>query len=149
MNEKLNPALTHPEVRRAFEEEYLVGEATDTLAGLIESLGITQRELAERLGVSPGRVSQILSGAENLTLRSLAAFGWALGLRFELDASPMEDRTGTPAVHDPPAPIWLSKLAVTSEARFQTLHQVTYKRGEDRTLPLRVVGGQLERLEVA
>lgn len=145
MNEKLNPALMDPEVRRAFEEEFLVGEATDTLVGLIESLGITQRELAERLGVSPGRVSQILSGAENLTLRSLAAFGWALGLRFELDASPMEDRAGTPALSDPPAPIWLGKLDAASEAHFLPLHQVTYKqRDECKRPPMRVVHGELK-----
>ena len=114
MSEKRNPALADPEVRRVFEEELLVGEATDTLAGLIESLGISQRELAERLGVSPGRVSQILSGSENLTLRSLAALGWALGFRFGLSPVPMADRAGTPAVDDPPAPSWLGRLAPTN-----------------------------------
>jgi hypothetical protein len=38
----------------------------------------------ERLGLSEGRISQILSGSENLTLGTLAAIGWALGFRFEL-----------------------------------------------------------------
>lgn len=109
MSEKLNPVLSDPEVRRAFEEEFLFGEATDTVAGLIESLGISQRELADRLGVSPGRVSQILSGGENLTLRSFAALGWALGVRFEMNAVPMVDRAGTPAADDPPLPAWLGR----------------------------------------
>jgi transcriptional regulator with XRE-family HTH domain len=35
------------------------------------------------MGVSPGRVSQILSGDENLTLRTVGAVLDALGTRFE------------------------------------------------------------------
>ena len=67
--------LADPEIRRAYEEELLFGEATDTVTALVESLGLTQRELARRLGVSEGRVSQILSGKANLTLRSRAGLG--------------------------------------------------------------------------
>jgi transcriptional regulator with XRE-family HTH domain len=143
MSKKLNPALTDPEVRRVFEEEFLVGEATDTLVGLIGSLGITRTELAERLGVSAGRVSQILSGDENLTLRSLAAFGWALGLRFGLEPLPMTDRAGTPAIDDPAAPAWLGRLGMASEPRFERLESVRYEKGEMRRAALRVVGGEV------
>lgn len=107
MKEMMQDALTDLEVRRAFEEELLVGDATDTLAGVLGSLGMSRKELASRLGVSPARVSQILSGEENLTLRSLAALAWALGLRIDLRAAAMVDRRGTPAEDDPPAPAWL------------------------------------------
>lgn len=41
-------------------------------------LGMTGKELAERLGVTPGRVSQILKGDENLTLKTLARLEEAL-----------------------------------------------------------------------
>src|SRR5690606_27124167 len=102
-----NKLMHDPETRRAFEEELLVGEATDTVAALVDSLGLSQEELAQRLGVSAGRVSQLLSGAENLTLRSLGALGWALGVRFNLQPSAMADRHGTPALDDPLAPAWL------------------------------------------
>lgn len=105
-----NPALREPEVRRTFEEELLYSEATDTLEALVESTEIARKELASRLGVSAGRVSQILNGGENLTLRSLAAMGWALGIRFELTPTPMADRRGTPACDDPPPPAWLANL---------------------------------------
>ena len=125
MSAKVNPALAHPEIRRMFEEEFLLGEATDTIAALIDALGISQRELAERLGVSPGRVSQILSGDENLTLRSLAALGWALGVRFGLDPMPMADRSATPASNDLSAPAWLSRLGQRSTAQFRRItHRV-------------------------
>ena len=143
MSGKLNPALNDPEIRRAFEEEFLFGEATDTLAGLIASLGISQRELAHRLGVSPGRVSQILSGEENLTLRSFAALGWALGVRFGLNPVPMADRAGTPAAHDPPAPAWLGRPGAVTRPRFQRLDSVTYQKHEMRESALRVVHGEV------
>lgn len=102
--------LSDPEIRRIYEQELLFGEATETISGLMISLGLTQRELARRLGVSESRVSQLLSGAENLTLRTLADVGWALGVEFELNPVPMANRAGTPAMDDPPAPAWLSAL---------------------------------------
>ena len=45
------------------------------------------------MGVSPGRVSQILGGGENLTLRTLAAMSTALDARFavQLHALKPED----------------------------------------------------------
>ena len=109
--------LADPDVRRVFEEELLVGEATDTVAALVESLGLSQRELAARLGVSEGRVSQILSGGTNLTLRSLAGLGWALGVEFKLHPHAMADRRGTPSESDPPAPAWLHALSGGGAAR--------------------------------
>lgn len=102
-----NEAMHDPEIRRVFEEELLVGEAIATVAALVDALGLSQKELAQRLGVSAGRVSRILSGEENLTLRSLGALGWALGVRFDLQPSAMADRHGTPALDDPPVPAWL------------------------------------------
>lgn len=121
MRTRQEELLANPEIRRAFEEELLIGEATDTVAGLLESLRLSQRELAERLGVTEGRVSQILSGAENLTLKSLAACGWALGVRFELAPGAMADRSGTPALSDPPAPVWMSALQPQPGFVFKTI----------------------------
>jgi transcriptional regulator with XRE-family HTH domain len=120
MKDRTREALADPKVRRTLEEELLVGEATDTVAGLLESLGLSQRDLAARLKVSPGRVSQILSG-ENLTLRSLGSLGWALGIRFELNPSPMENREGTPAVDDLPPPAWLARLRSETGWEFRQL----------------------------
>jgi transcriptional regulator with XRE-family HTH domain len=96
---------------RVFEEEYLFGDATDTISAILKSKGITQKELAARLGVSAARVSQIVSGDENLTLRSLASIGWALGVRFQLAPVVIEDQATTPAWSDDPHPKWLPRLA--------------------------------------
>lgn len=52
--------------------------------------GLTRAELAERMGVSPGRVSQILGGGENLTSRTLVALSTALDARFNIELSPVK-----------------------------------------------------------
>jgi transcriptional regulator with XRE-family HTH domain len=102
--------LSDPAARREYEEAYLVGELTDTIWALLQELGISQADLAQRLGVTKGRVSQILSGRQNMTLRSLAAIGWALGMSFDLNPRPMADRTGTPAAADPGLPKWVERI---------------------------------------
>ncbi|GHI10308.1 helix-turn-helix domain-containing protein [Streptomyces cellostaticus] len=53
-------------------------QATASLAGLLTGLGKTRSDLAAAMGVSPGRVSQIMSGDANLTVRTLAAVAEAL-----------------------------------------------------------------------
>ena len=112
--EGISPRLAH-------EEELLLGEAVETVVDLLESHGITQRQLAERLGVGEARVSRILSGRENATLKTLAALGDALGVRFAVVAIPYADRSGTPAADDPPPPAWLAsqrrRIAGSAEAR--------------------------------
>lgn len=98
-----------PTPRLTFERELLFGEAIETVAAMLASQGISQRELAERLGRSEARVSRILHGGENTTLKTIADLGYALGIRFALVPVPFADRDGTPAVDDPPAPDWLSR----------------------------------------
>jgi len=44
---------------------------------------VSQKQLAERLGISPGRVSQFLSDkGANLTVKTIAKIGFALGIEF-------------------------------------------------------------------
>jgi DNA-binding transcriptional regulator YdaS (Cro superfamily) len=81
--------------RRVFEQELLYGEARATVVAALRSLRLTQRALAARLGVTEGRVSQVLSGRENITLRTLADVGWALGLRFELNPLALPESVAT------------------------------------------------------
>jgi transcriptional regulator with XRE-family HTH domain len=97
--------------RREYERELLYAEVVEHLRAITGELAITQRELAARLGVSEARVSRIMTGRENLTLKTLADLGWALGLRFEVVGVPAADRAGTPAEGDPPAPAWLGEHA--------------------------------------
>lgn len=68
----------------------LVTRLTNDISWYMRERGLTRADLAARMGVSPGRVSQILSGGENLTLRTLAALSTALDARFDIALSALK-----------------------------------------------------------
>jgi transcriptional regulator with XRE-family HTH domain len=68
----------------------LVTRLTNEINWHMRELGLTRADLAARMGVSPGRVSQILGGGENLTLRTLAALSTALDARFDIQLSALK-----------------------------------------------------------
>ena len=70
----------HRAIEAKVDEEMhgLVTQLTNEITFHMRERGITRADLAARMGVSPGRVSQILGGGENLTLRTLAALASAL-----------------------------------------------------------------------
>jgi transcriptional regulator with XRE-family HTH domain len=65
-------------------QEELILDATEALARALRSSGLTQSELAARLGKTKGFVSQILGGGKNLTLRPLADVAGALGCKVQI-----------------------------------------------------------------
>jgi transcriptional regulator with XRE-family HTH domain len=68
------------------EEELarLTAQVTDEITWQMRALGLSRADLAARMGVSPGRVSQVLSGGENITLRTLAGMAAAVSGRFDV-----------------------------------------------------------------
>jgi transcriptional regulator with XRE-family HTH domain len=74
---------------RHIDEEMLalVTQLTNEVSWYMRERGLTRADLAARMGVSPGRVSQILGGGENLTLRTLAALSAALDAHFDIELS--------------------------------------------------------------
>jgi transcriptional regulator with XRE-family HTH domain len=68
----------------------LVTQLTNEITWYMRERGLTRADLAARMGVSPGRVSQILGGGENLTLRTLAALSTALDARFDVELNALK-----------------------------------------------------------
>lgn len=68
----------------------LVTQLTNEITWHMRERGLTRADLAARMGVSPGRVSQILGGGENLTLRTLAALSTALDARFDVELTSLK-----------------------------------------------------------
>jgi transcriptional regulator with XRE-family HTH domain len=66
----------------------LITQITNEIDWLMREKHITRADLAAKMGVSPGRVSQVLSGGENLTLRTLASLASALDAHFEVELQP-------------------------------------------------------------
>ena len=67
-----------------FEFDLLAIEVGERIVERMEELGMTRTELAAAVGVSKARISQILSGNDNLTLKSLVAVAVGLESRIEL-----------------------------------------------------------------
>lgn len=65
--------------RRHFRREELIMEVTEAIARTMADLGLTHDDLAALLGVTKGRVSQIMQG-ENMTLGTVAAIFQAMGV---------------------------------------------------------------------
>jgi transcriptional regulator with XRE-family HTH domain len=75
-------------------QERLILDATEAVVVLLQEQNVSRQELARRIGKSKGFVSQLLSGERNMTLRTLADLGHALGCAFSV----VPNRVSTPAV---------------------------------------------------
>ena len=78
----------------------LVRSVVDEVTWYMSENKVSRGDLALSMGVSPGRVSQILSGEENLTLRTLSSVIIALGADFQLTLLHADDHAGTPDIKD-------------------------------------------------
>jgi transcriptional regulator with XRE-family HTH domain len=90
MGLSLRPSSRQREIEAQVDEELsrLVTQLTNEITVHLREQGLTRAELASRMGVSPGRISQVLSGGENLTLRTLAALATALDAQFDVQLTP-------------------------------------------------------------
>ena len=76
------------EARIDEELSRLITQFTNEITWYMRERDLTRADLANLMGVSPGRISQVLSGGENLTLRTLASLAAALDAHFEVELSP-------------------------------------------------------------
>ena len=67
-----------------FEFDLLAIDVGERIVERMEDLGMTRTELAAAVGVSKARISQILGGHDNLTLKSLVAVAVGLESRIEV-----------------------------------------------------------------
>jgi DNA-binding XRE family transcriptional regulator len=85
----LRAQLADPEVRHAFEQRRLIHEVAIAVRGMRASAGITQAELARRIGTSQPTIARLERGLDVRTprwdtLQRIArALGRQLKLRFE------------------------------------------------------------------
>lgn len=92
MGSRLRVASGRQTMKHRVDRELLrlITEITNEINWQLGECKLTRADLAERVGVSPGRISQVLSGDENLTLRTLASLATALDARFEVQLRPCE-----------------------------------------------------------
>lgn len=73
------------EDRRLYKQETLILSVTERIAEVMEQKGFRQIDVASALDVSKARISKILAGDTNITLRTLADVCDALGVPVSID----------------------------------------------------------------
>jgi antitoxin component HigA of HigAB toxin-antitoxin module len=82
-----------PKQRPALRAEELLLAATCALSEEMERQDLTKAALAAKMGRTRGDITQILSGARNLTLRTLAEVADALGCKVTIGIVPQRGAT--------------------------------------------------------
>ena len=77
-----------PDGRRLLNREALTIEVTELICEMMQEKGISRKQLAALLGRSKGRVSQMLNGECNLTLRTVADMFTVLEKRLAVGCRP-------------------------------------------------------------
>lgn len=75
--------------------------------------GLTQSQIADRMGVDKPTLSLIVNGRGNLTLKTIGEICWALGLRPEITFSKIQHESVVRAMH-PHTPAETGNKAETS-----------------------------------
>ena len=122
-NKSPRAPITDSDIQRLFAEawkdddlrfETKAQEVAVQLAAAVRHAGISRADLAEKLGWKASRVSKVLTGNGNLTLRTIYQVAEAAGLEFDVILrSPSAQRAAQP---------WETREAVT-----EVVHGATYR----------------------
>ena len=74
---------------RIWHQERTILETTELMCEVMEEEGISRAELAKRMKVTRGFVTQLLDGTANMTLRTVSDVFVALGRQFHPAQSPL------------------------------------------------------------
>ena len=88
---------------RLYAREDLIFNVTEDLQIALDDRNISRAELARRLGKSKSFVTQVLSGARNMTLGSLSDICFAIGITPKIEVLPEEELLHESCVKQPQA----------------------------------------------
>lgn len=91
MNDAFRELMGTEEGRIAFCEEHAIAHVGELIATLLKESGMTRTQLAKKMNVSQGRITQILDGDANLTLGTIARVVGVFDRLFEGTTRPMDE----------------------------------------------------------
>lgn len=94
MKTQFEDLMKDPGFRKAFSLEKATLDAAELIAKLMDDKDMSKADLARHLGKSRAWVTQLLSGKENLTVRTLAEILYALGYELDLGMHSLESGVG-------------------------------------------------------
>ncbi|KMJ46483.1 helix-turn-helix transcriptional regulator [Xenorhabdus khoisanae] len=74
-------ALQNPEVKQAYDELEPEFELINTLLSMRKEAGLTQQQVAERMGTKESNISRLEKGKSNPTLNTLLSYAKACGFQ--------------------------------------------------------------------
>ncbi len=80
MDNGFDALMRKPDFRKALAVESLILDASEAIAKLMEDRNVSKAELARRMHKSRAWITQLMSGRNNMTIRTLAE------VAYELDA---------------------------------------------------------------
>ncbi|GAB2851982.1 MULTISPECIES: helix-turn-helix domain-containing protein [Hymenobacter] len=86
-----------PEARQFVERSFLIA---DQIKHSLRTQGLTQKDLAERLGKKEPEVSRMLTGTHNFTLKMLIRLEQALGTRLVTTPQEVQSKAVAVTLHD-------------------------------------------------
>ena len=86
-----------PEARQFVERSFLIA---DQIKHSLRTQGLTQKDLAERLGKKEPEVSRMLTGTHNFTLKMLIRLEQALGTRLVTTPQEVQSKAAALMLHD-------------------------------------------------
>ncbi len=74
---------------RLYHQEVAISRVASLVRSLMKDKGVTNADLARKLGKDPGYVSRVLAGKMNMTLSTAVDILWALDSSIEVSAKPI------------------------------------------------------------
>lgn len=78
--------VSQDEGQRIWNQEQAVFDVTELICGIMNEQNVTRAELATKLGKSRPYITQLLDGATNMTIRTVADVLGALGYKLNVTA---------------------------------------------------------------
>lgn len=92
-----------------FAREELIYNVTEDLLVILEDMGVSKKDLSDRLGKSRAYITQLLSGSRNMTLGSFSDICFVLGFKPEVKL-PVENKSSVIAeIVEIKKTAWLNK----------------------------------------
>lgn len=89
METELDRVLASEEGRQAYCQEHAIMGVTEHICKLMNDEQLSQATLADRMGLTAGRISQMLDGEANLTLATVARVLAAFDRVLKVDSEPL------------------------------------------------------------
>lgn len=106
----LQRAIASYEGDAEFEFEELLLDINEQIVAQLQQSGMRRSELADKLGVSRAFVTKLLSGEENVTLKTLIRVANALGTKVRFNIGPGETSQRWETIANTPMPTGCAEI---------------------------------------